>query len=275
MTNNPKISVITINYNNEKGLQKTIESVVNQSYTNFEYIIIDGGSTNDDVQIIKKYENKINYWVSESDKGVYHAMNKGIKVATGDYIIFMNSGDVFFDNDVLQNTVPLFDANAYFIYGNNFKEKGTSKRLKTYPSELTFSFFYLSSLNHQATFIKKSAFDILFYYDENKKIAADWELFIVGICKENLPYQYINQTISVYDFTGVSTNQKFQSITDQERKATFEKYFPVFYKDYENLSLLNSKRFQQVLHIQKSPITWKFFKMVISLFLIFTPKIKK
>lgn len=275
MANTPKISIVTINYNNKIGLKKTIESVVKQTYKNFEYIIIDGGSTNEDIQIIKKYENRINYWISESDKGVYHAMNKGIKVATGDYIIFMNSGDVFFDKEVLQKNAPLFDTNAYFIYGNNFKEKGSSKRLKTYPSELTFSFFYSSSLNHQATFIKKAAFDLLFYYDENKKIAADWELFIVGICKENLPYQYINQTISIFDFTGVSTNQKFQSITDQERKDTFEKYFPVFYKDYENLSLLNSKRFQQVLHIQKSPIIWKFFKMVISLFLLFTPKINK
>ena len=181
MQNNAKISIVTINYNNPSGLKKTIESVVNQTWKNFEYIIIDGGSTNGDLEIIQYYQDQINYWVSEPDKGVYNAMNKGIKKATGDFIIFMNSGDVFNDNNVLENTVPLFNKDAYFIYGNNYKEKENSKRLKTYSSKLTFSFFYTSSLNHQATFIKRDVFTELFYYDENKKIVSDWELFVVGI----------------------------------------------------------------------------------------------
>ena len=275
MQNNAKISIVTINYNNPSGLKKTIESVVNQTWKNFEYIIIDGGSTNGDVEIIQSYQDQINYWVSEPDKGVYNAMNKGIKKATGDFIIFMNSGDVFNDNNVLENTVPLFNKDAYFIYGNNYKEKENSKRLKTYSSKLTFSFFYTSSLNHQATFIKRDVFTELFYYDENKKIVSDWELFVVGICKQNLLYQYINQTISVYDFTGMSSDKKYQDITDQEKLNTLEKYFPAFVDDYKNLSLLNSKRFQHVLHIQKSPFIWNIFKKIISFFLLFTPKIKK
>ena len=275
MQNNAKISIVTINYNNPSGLKKTIESVVNQTWKNFEYIIIDGGSTNGDVDIIKSFENQIDYWVSEPDKGIYNAMNKGIKKATGDFIIFMNSGDNFNDNNVLENTVPLFNKDAYFIYGNNYKEKENSKRLKTDSSKLTFSFFYTSSLNHQATFIKRDVFTELFYYDENKKIVSDWELFVVGICKQNLLYQYINQTISVYDFTGMSSNKKYQDITDQEKLDTLEKYFPAFVDDYKNLSLLNSKRFQHVLHIQKSPFIWNIFKKIISFFLLFTPKIKK
>ena len=100
-------------------------------------------------------------------------------------------------------------------------------------------------------------------------------MFVVGICKQNLLYQYINQTISVYDFTGMSSNKKYQDITDQEKLDTLEKYFPAFVDDYKNLSLLNSKRFQHVLHIQKSPFIWNIFKKIISFFLLFTPKIKK
>ncbi|WP_291275238.1 glycosyltransferase, partial [Flavobacterium sp.] len=100
------ISVITVNYNNDNGLKKTIESVINQTYKNFEFIIIDGGSTDQSSEIIKNYQDKINYWVSEPDKGVYSAMNKGIKVANGDFLIFMNSGDVFINENVLQNVVP-------------------------------------------------------------------------------------------------------------------------------------------------------------------------
>lgn len=270
-----KISVITVNYNNDLGLKETIESVISQTYNNFEFLIIDGGSKDNSYNIIKEYEDKITYWVSESDKGVYSAMNKGILKASGDYIIFMNSGDVFNDENVLKSVVPKFDTNAYFIYGNNFKKKENSKRLKNYPEKLNFSFFYTSSLNHQATFISKKAFTELFLYDENKKIVADWELFIVGICKENLPYQYINETICVYDFTGMSSNGKYQAITDSEKKETLEKYFPAFVEDYQQVALLNSKRIQQVIHIQKSPLIWKLMKWTISLFLLFTPKMKK
>ena len=96
-----KYSIITINYNNRDGLEKTIQSVINQTCQDFEFIIIDGGSTDGSVDIIKKYNDRINYWVSEPDKGIYNAMNKGILQAHGEYLNFMNSGDCFFDNEVL------------------------------------------------------------------------------------------------------------------------------------------------------------------------------
>ena len=97
-----KFSIITINYNNVEGLRNTIKSVVNQTYTDYEFIIIDGGSTDGSVEVIKEYANIITYWVSEPDKGIYNAMNKGIEVANGEYLNFMNSGDCFYNNDVLQ-----------------------------------------------------------------------------------------------------------------------------------------------------------------------------
>ena len=98
-----KYSIITINYNNKDGLEKTILSVINQTCQDFEYIIIDGGSTDGSVDVIKKYADRIDYWVSEPDKGIYNAMNKGIIKAKGEYLNFMNSGDCFYDNEVLSN----------------------------------------------------------------------------------------------------------------------------------------------------------------------------
>lgn len=118
-----KISVITINYNNHDGLKKTIQSVVSQSYNDIEYIIIDGGSTDGSVDLIKEYNDKIDYWISETDNGCYHAMNKGVKVASGEYVIFMNSGDYFYADDIIEyfvNSNPSEDVlcgNTYLSIG--------------------------------------------------------------------------------------------------------------------------------------------------------------
>ena len=268
----PKISVITVNYNDKTGLSKTIESVLNQTNKNFEYIIIDGGSTDGSKGIIEQYSNQIDYWVSESDTGVFNAMNKGIKVAAGDFVIFMNGGDCFYNNAVLEEVEPLLDDNFDIYYGNNYKQTPNSKRLKTYSEKLNFSFFYTSSINHQSTFIRKVLFDKHFYYNEEYKIASDWEFFIYTICHVNVPYRYLNKTIAVYDFTGISSNPKFSSIYKEEKNVTYKKYFPAFYEDYEDVSELNSKRFLQFQHIKKYKIAWKILKGIINVILLFLPK---
>ncbi|WP_348825254.1 glycosyltransferase family 2 protein [Flavobacterium aestuarii] len=268
----PKISVITVNYNDKKGLSKTLESVVNQTDKKFEYIIIDGGSSDGSKELIEQYSKHIDYWVSEPDKGVFNAMNKGIKAATGDFVIFMNGGDCFCNNTVLQEIEPLLDENFDIYYGNNYKQTPNSKRLKTYSEKLNFSFFYTSSINHQSTFIRKSLFEKYFYYNEEYKIASDWEFFIYTICHVNVPYKYINKTIAVYDFTGISSNPKFSSIYKEEKNITYKKYFPAFYEDYEDVSELNSKRFLQFQHIKKYKIAWKIQKGFMNLLLLFLPK---
>jgi glycosyltransferase involved in cell wall biosynthesis len=272
----PKISIITINYNDKLGLEKTINSVINQTYKEYEFIVIDGGSTDGGKELLEQNSDKINYWVSEKDNGVYNAQNKGIKAATGEFVIFMNGGDTFVDDNVLsiveQDLTNEFD----IYYGDNFKVKANgSKRLKTYSEKLSFSFFYSSTLNHQSTFIRKSLFEKYFYYNENYKIASDWEFFIYTICKENVPYKYLAKTIANYDFTGVSSSGNFENITKEERAAVLKKYFPAFVDDYAEVSQLNSKRVQQVLHIQKYPIAWKSLKTFISIILVFIPKIRK
>ena len=270
-----KISIITVNYNDKKGLEKTINSVVNQSFTDFEFLVIDGNSSDGSKEIIEKYQSKINYSISEPDSGVYNAMNKGIKAAKGDFVIFMNSGDIFHNETVLleveKKLIPEFD----IYYGNNYKvSENGSRRLKTYNSKLDFSFFYSSSLNHQSTFIRKSLFEKYFYYNENYKISADWEFFIYTICKENVSYKYLDNIICDYDFTGMSSSGKFEETILKERDEVFDKYFSSFKKDYQNISHLNSKRYKQFLHIQNFPISWKILKLKMNLILLFLPKIK-
>lgn len=271
-----KITIITINFNDKKGLNITFESVFNQVYQDFEYIVIDGGSTDGSKDIIESNASKIHYWVSEPDKGVYNAMNKGIKIANGEFIIFMNAGDTFVDKDVLLNVHQDLTSQYDIYYGDNYKVKADgSKRLKTYPEKLTFSFFYTSCINHQSTFIRKKLFDEYFYYNEAFKIVSDWEFFIFTICKMNVPYKYLAKTIANYDFTGMSTLSRYQHLYSQERLSVIQKYFPAFEEDYKQVAQLNSKRILQVLHIQKFPIAWKILKAIISIINLFIPKPKK
>jgi glycosyltransferase involved in cell wall biosynthesis len=270
-----KISIITINYNDKSGLLKTIESVINQSFVNYEFIVIDGGSTDGSSELITKYKDKINYAISEKDTGVFNAMNKGIKAAKGEFVIFMNGGDCFENSNVLRDIEPELNNNFDIYYGNNYKVSPNSKRLKTYPEKLNFSFFYSSSINHQSTFIRKSLFEEHFYYNENYKIASDWEFFVYTICCQNVPCKYIDKTIAIYDFTGISSNPKFSQLFYDEKMQTLNKYFPTFVDDYKDVGELNAKRFLQFQHIKKYKLAWKTLKAFINLQLLFLPKISK
>ncbi|MEL1255515.1 glycosyltransferase family 2 protein [Flavobacterium sp. DGU38] len=268
----PKISIITINYNNTKGLEKTINSIIHQTQRNYEFIVIDGGSTDGGKELIETYSDKINYWVSEPDSGVYNAMNKGIKAATGDFIIFMNSGDTFYENTVLEKVNPLLIDDFDIYYGDNYKVKQNSKRKKTYPEKLSFSFFYNSCINHQATFIRRQLFFDYFFYNEKFKIVADWEFFIYTICVENRPTKYLKMTICNYDFTGISSKKDNKSIADSEKQIVFDEYFSLFVEDYKLVSMIKSKRMQQILYIKTFRIPWKLFKGIINFFALLTKK---
>ena len=145
-----RYSIITINYNNKGGLEKTINSVLGQSFHNYEYIIIDGGSTDGSVEIIKKYASQIDYWVSESDNGVYNAMNKGIGKASGEYLNFMNSGDTFHSSSALETISDLHSDDDIIIGGYYETEKGVSHTIP--PHDVTLLTLLKYTINHQATF---------------------------------------------------------------------------------------------------------------------------
>lgn len=271
-----KVSIITVNYNDKPGLAKTISSVLSQTSQNYEFVVMDGGSTDGSTELLNQYKDRIDIAVSEKDSGVFNAMNKAIKAASGEFLIFMNGGDIFYDERVLEEVIPMLTHQADIYYGDNYKETpGGSKRLKTYPEKLDFSFFYSSSINHQSTFIRRSLFEKYFYYNEEYRIAADWEFFIYTICKENVPYKYLKKTIAIYDFTGISSNSKSSELFIKEKSQTIRKYFPAFADDYKQVSELNSKRFLQFQHIKNHPFAWKILKGFISLLLLFLPKIQK
>lgn len=269
-----KISVITVNYNDKIGLNKTIESVISQTWQDFEFIVIDGGSTDGGTQVIEQFKDRIDYWVSEPDKGVYSAMNKGIKAAQSEFLIFMNSGDTFYNEKVLEEIENQLTDDYDIYYGDYYRVKPNSIKKKTYPEILSFSFFYSGTLSHQSSFIRRKLFYDIFLYNEDYKIASDWEFFIYAICHKNVPYKYLKTTISNFDFTGISSIAKHKHVSNDERRKTLEKYFPLFINDYILVSELNSKRLQQIFHIQIFPIAWKIVKGFLNIVMLFLPKQK-
>jgi len=229
------LSIITVNLNNHIGLEKTIQSVINQSFKNFEYIIIDGGSEDDSLNVIKKFASYINYWVSEKDDGIYNAMNKGISKATGEYCLFLNSGDSLSDDSILHKVFSL-NREEDIIYGNR-KEffNNVEKRTITFSEKLSFYFFYTYTLGHQSTFIRRKLFDIVGNYNENKKFDADWEFFMIATAKHNCSYAYVPITICNYDLHGISAIDANREEMMNERLNTLKHHFPLFVEDYEEL----------------------------------------
>lgn len=267
-----KISIITINYNDKLGLEKTIESIVSQTYSEYEFIVIDGDSNDGSKDIIANYNSRIDFWVSEKDSGIYNAMNKGIKKANGDFVIFMNSGDTFCNENVLKNCILEINTDFDLFYGDAyFITKNETVKVE-YPDKLSFHFFTINSLCHQACFIKRSLFYDIFFYNENFKIISDWEFMIYIICNKNIKYKHLNQFITNYDYEGISSKPETIELIKKETKIVMETYFPAFIDDYKNIAEIESKRIKNILKIKKHPFAWKLLKGFSNILLIFIPK---
>ncbi len=220
-----KLSVITINYNNAAGLEKTIQSVIEQSFTDFEFIIIDGGSTDGSAEVIKKYASKISHWVSEKDKGIYNAQNKGIKAAKGEYTLFLNSGDYLAEKDILKKifsknpTADIAYGNMYIVHEDGRKEKGYM------PPEITFYQMIRDTLWHPVSFIKHNLFEKYGCYNEDYKIVADYEFFLNVLIDKKVTTQYFNEFISVFSLDGKSSSAESVETIKRERKKAQLTYF--------------------------------------------------
>lgn len=249
-----KISIITINYNNLEGLRKTMESVASQTWKDFEYVVIDGGSTDGSKELIEAYQDNIDYWVSESDKGIYNAMNKGIRAAKGAYVYFLNSGDTFCETDTLSSVNDSINESLDFYYGD-LKYAGSNEVIHC-PDTLTFDYFYKMTLPHQAVFIRRALFDSLFYYNEDLKIVSDWEFFIYAICKYDASYKHLNLFIANYDTDGFSSNPENRELFLNERSACLKKHFGYFIDDHKELLILKEysrrARFQALIELERS-----------------------
>lgn len=199
-----KYSIITINYNNALGLERTIISVVSQKYQGYEFIIIDGGSTDGSLDVIEKYSDKIDFWVSESDKGIYHAMNKGSYHANGDYCIFMNSGDCFYDGNVLDDFLAFLDKEDILVGKVSVDENNSIISPPPPDGELTLYHLYSGAIPHQGSFIKKELLK-KYPYDENLKISSDWKFFIQTLILDNCSVRFLDIFVARYDLNGVSS----------------------------------------------------------------------
>ena len=259
-----KISIVTINFNNSTGLKKTTESGVSQRSVDFEFVVIDGGSEDGSKDIIELYESKINYWVSEKDNGIYHAMNKGIRACSGDFILFLNSGDFLYNDTIIESVIENLSDEDEIVYGDVLlrNEKNNWEKIQVHPEELKFSYFYKQTICQQSCFIKKALFEKIFYYNEEYKIVSDWEFFIYAIYIERVKTKKINQVISIYDTTGISGNNNLRPIATVERQKTIDTYFKLYREDYKELISFGSNRSKQLIEIEKS----KFLRKLVSVF---------
>lgn len=213
--NKINISVVTVCYNAADVIEKTILSVLEQTYTNIEYIIVDGKSTDATMEIVRKYKNSINKIVSEPDGGIYYAMNKGIDLSTGDYCIFMNAGDTFYSKYSIEKSVAKFENKADVIYGNTEYIYDTGVVILP-PKSLEYV-LKGAFCCHQSTFFKR---DILVVdrYDTSYRIIADWALYKTLFEKHKI-FLHINEIVASYDNKqGASTSLKISSYIKQEKE---------------------------------------------------------
>ena len=202
-----KISIITINFNNLRGLEETTGSVFSQTYEDKELIVIDGGSTDGSAEFINSHKGSFSYSVSEKDKGIYNAMNKGVSHATGDYVIFMNSGDRFFNSDVLKDVFEGKEISSNIVYGCTLCSPEPGKAFLRRPHALDVMQKYrISAICHQSAFIRCSLMKEI-GYDERYKLLGDYAFFYYCY-QHGCSFLEVNKIISIYDTIGASSNPK-------------------------------------------------------------------
>ena len=261
-----QLSIITINYNNAEGLRKTLASVAAQTYPNIEHIIVDGGSTDGSVEIILEYADNEAIrlegykairqessedndtvpnrpiaqspdrhqirWISEPDKGIYNAMNKGIRMATGEYIEILNSGDILFDANVTQRMIEHLDQiNSQnenpigILYGNMIKVNAAGKVVgKSGYTEYSLRQFYSSTLNHDCAYIRRDLFEQYGLYDEQLKIVSDWKWYLQVIGLGRVKPEYVDIDVTIFDDGGISETNL--ALRNAERRKVLEELLP-------------------------------------------------
>jgi glycosyltransferase involved in cell wall biosynthesis len=217
-----KLSIITINKDNAPGLEKTIQSVVEQTFAGFEYIVIDGASSDGSADVIKRFADKITYWVSEPDAGIYNAMNKGIKKAQGDYCLFLNSGDYLINSNTLKD---VFEEIKNYPESDIYYTDCVTKynTIISVPKLLNIEYLICYTINHQNVIIKSELFFKHGIYNENLKIVSDWAFFLTEFWIHKSKFAYLKTHIAVYDTEGISFAQAEK--TPLERKNVLADIF--------------------------------------------------
>ncbi len=221
------VSIITICLNEEKRITQTLSSIVNQTYPNKELIIIDGGSTDSTLNIINKYKQNITRIVSEKDNGIYHAMNKGVSLANGDYIIFINGGDELYSSNVLDNIFSQKDITEDILYGKTcFIYPDERKTVSIPPGTISTVFLANNALVHQSVFCKSSLFDKIGAFCTEYRIASDYDFLVRAILIHKCSTKYLNNIISKFYLDGISNTVETKPEMRQERLLVQLKYLP-------------------------------------------------
>ncbi len=219
----PKLSIITIVYNNVRDIERTLQSVLNQTYPNIEYLVIDGASNDGTLEILKKYESRLSKLITEKDEGIYDAMNKGLVAATGDYVLFMNSGDELYAPDTVQKVfASAEDADIYYgeteMYDENWQSLG--RRRHQAPAKFTWKSFRLGmSVSHQAIYIRRSLTEA---YDLQYQLSSDID-WVIRAAKKAKKIVRVEAYVAKYLVGGMSKKRHVQSL--KERFAIFTKHY--------------------------------------------------
>lgn len=243
-----KLSIITIHYNNYSGLRKTVESVSAQSARDFEYLVIDGGSVDGSKDYLQSLalSNDLSHfqYVSEADNGIYHAMNKGLRLAKGEYVHFLNSGDWLVDADVVATMLgelyALVDSGRTpdVFVGNKISVRPNGQMFynRVVQKEVTAYTFYRGTVEHTSAYIRRAMFEKVGEYDEYLRIVSDWKWYLEALVQHNAIFEYTDVYVSYFDTTGISSVNL--SLDKEERRKVLEDVFhPAILADYDRFYL--------------------------------------
>lgn len=218
----PLISVVTVVYNAEAHMERAIQSVISQTYDNVEYIVVDGGSTDATLQIIKKYDSAIDYWISETDSGVYDAMNKGVKIATGDYVLFLGSDDTLFD--IFHELADSLVEKTRSYYGSVV----LSKDNQVYDGRFYAFKLFLQNIPHQAIFYSRAIFEE-YAFDLKYIAVADYALNLKLFSDKRHGFRYIPFLIATYDNEIGLSSTVVDTAFSSDKPAIIKKHYSAFY----------------------------------------------
>ena len=221
-----KLSIITINWNNREGLRATMENVLGQSARDqFEYVVVDGGAPDGSGEMLaSEYAGRLDKWTSQPIKPIYRKMNMGVEMATGDYLLFLNSGDALNDTDVVRDVLPHLDGTHDLVIGTIME----GKRRTRVPDDITYLWMYKASIPHNGAFIKRELL-VKHPYDENLTIVSDWKFFLQALILDNCSYKLIDRDIAYFDQTGISSTRPLQ--VEEERRKVLDDLVPARIND--------------------------------------------
>lgn len=257
------LTIVTINRNNASGLERTIQSVFSQINTIFEYVVVDGASTDGSVDVIRRFADKFGdrmKWISEQDKGIYNAMNKGIRLATGEYLEFLNSGDCLVSKDVVEKMYAALEEKGYpsILYGNMLKDipGGRIIRDKCFAGgDVTLLGMYHGCLNHSPAYIKRELFSKYGEYDETLRICSDWKWYLTAIVLGDERPCYVDMDVTLFNMNGISETNK--GLLDSERTALLKEMVPFgILADYDRWYT----DIRIIERLERYPFTWKLVK---------------